>query len=166
MLNILKNKVIVFIATRYFSYFLQFLNSLIIAFTLGPYYLGIWGFLNLILQYLAFGNFGIENALNVALATGDIVDEKNQSALVSNSLIATFFSSLFLMITGLLIYLFNFHLFEKFLFSQYMIFIIVIACLNYFNLLFVNLFRTYSHFTPISIFQLIIQLFQLPICFC
>lgn len=165
MFKILKNKIIVFIISRYLSYFIQFLNSLIIAYFLGPYYLGIWGFLSLILQYLCFGNFGIDNALNVTLSTGDILDSKKQSEIVSNALITTLLTSLTLICIGSFLYVNEVHFFEKYLFSKYMFIIIIISCLNYFNVLFINIFRTYSIFNPISIFQLIVQVLQLPICF-
>ena len=42
----LKNKVFVYLFTRYFTYGLQFIMSLIIAVRLGPYYLGIYGYIH------------------------------------------------------------------------------------------------------------------------
>ena len=165
MLKVLKNKIFVFIFTRYLSYFIQFLNSLIIAYFLGPYYLGVWGFISVILQYLSYGNLGLDNALNVTLSTGNILESKKQSQILSNALIATVLTGLILISIGFFIYAIDVHFFEKYLFSRYMFFIIVISCLNYLNVLFINLFRTYSLYTPIVVFQLSIQLLQLPICF-
>ncbi len=165
MLKIFNNKVIIFIVSRYFSYLIQFLNSLIVAYVLGPYYMGIWGFILLMIQYFNFGNFGIDIALNVTLSTGDLSDEKKQSKIASNAFVATFFTSVLYLTIGLILYLSGVSFFEKFMFTKYMFIIIIISCLNYFNVLFLNIFRTYSLFTPISIFQTIVQLFQLPMLF-
>ncbi|MBL7933951.1 MAG: oligosaccharide flippase family protein, partial [Bacteroidia bacterium] len=162
MLRIIGNKIILFIVSRYLSYFIQFLNSLIIAYVLGPFYLGIWGFLALILQYMNFGNFGIDIALNVNLSTGDIKDVQKQSNLASNAVFATFISCTLYLLIGVVLYLFDFALFEKYMFTRFMLVVILISCMNYFNVLFLNIFRTYSLFTPISIFQTILQALQLP----
>lgn len=159
------NKVIIFVVSRYFSYFIQFLNSLLIAYVLGPYFMGIWGFLALVLQYLNFGNLGIDLALNVKLSTGNLKDTQQQSHIASNALMATIFTSCLYLLSALVLYISGISLFEKYMFTDYMLLVIVISCLNYFNILFLNIFRTYSLFTPISIFQLFIQLFQLPVLF-
>ncbi len=162
MLKLVGNKIILFILSRYLSYFIQFLNSLIIAYVLGPFFLGIWGFLALILQYMNFGNFGIDIALNVNLSTGDLKDEQKQSNIASNAVFATFLSCLLYLVIGLVLYFTDFALFEKYMFTRFIVVVVLISCLNYFNVLFLNIFRTYSLFTPISIFQTILQLFQLP----
>lgn len=162
MFKVIGNKIILFILSRYLSYFIQFLNSLIIAYVLGPFYLGIWGFLALILQYMNFGNFGIDIALNVNLSTGDLKDENKQSKFASNAVIATFFSCILYFLIGGVLYFTEVELFEKYLFTRFVLVVILISCLNYFNVLFQNIFRTYSLFTPISIFQTLLQLLQLP----
>ena len=62
-----KNKIVVFLFVRYTSYVIQFIISLVIAALLGPYYLGIYGFITLILNYCAVINFGIPSSLNVLM---------------------------------------------------------------------------------------------------
>lgn len=162
MKKIFKNKVLIFILSRYFSYFLQFVNSLVIAYALGPYYLGVWGFISLVLQYLAFGNFGIDIALNVNLSTSDFNDKEKQSEISSNALAATAITcSFFILLTSVFLFI-DTGIFEKYMFTQFIFYLTLIACLNFFNILFLNIFRAHSLFTPISIFQTIVQLAQLP----
>jgi O-antigen/teichoic acid export membrane protein len=165
MMKLLSNKVFVFVLTRYFSYVIQFINSLVVAYVLGPYYLGIWGFIQLVIQYLAFGNFGIDIALNVSLSTGDLSDSKKQSVTASNAVMATFFTSLIFIIAGLIPTLAGVELFPKYGFTPYLMPVIAISCLNYFNIVFLNICRAYSQFAPISIFQTLLQLLQLPVMF-
>ena len=64
---IFTNKIIIYLLSRYGTYGLQFLVSLSIAAKLGPYYLGIYGFINLIVSYFGQINFGIPHSLNVLL---------------------------------------------------------------------------------------------------
>ena len=163
MRKLFQNKVIIFILTRYFSYVLQFVNSLLIAYFLGPFYLGIWGFLNLALQYLAFGNFGLDLSLNVLLTTGDFSDVKKQANITGIAFLATAFTSLLYLLIGAALVIFGSELFPKYHFNEFLLPVIIISCLNYFNVLFLNVCRAYSIFGPISVFQLIIQAVQLPL---
>lgn len=64
---ILKNKIFIYITTRYITYALQFLLSLAIAVRLGPFYLGVYGMVNLVISYFGQINFGVSHALNVFL---------------------------------------------------------------------------------------------------
>jgi len=160
--KIFQNKVIGFVATRYFSYVLQFLNSLVVAWSLGPFYLGVWGFISMVLQYMAFGNFGVDISLNVNLSTGKFDDVERQRKYASNAFISTAFTSLLYLIVASFLVLGDVAIFEKFLFTRYLFLLVVISCLNYFNVLFLNIFRAHSLFKPISLFQTIVQLIQLP----
>ena len=65
--SILQNKIIFYLFSRYGTYALQFIVSMVIAAKLGPYYLGIYGFLTLILNYFSQINFGIPHSLNVLM---------------------------------------------------------------------------------------------------
>lgn len=85
-MQILKNKVFVYLFTRYFTYGLQFVMSLIIAVRLGPYYLGIYGIIQLILNYINQINFGIPHSLNVLLVHNK-QNLKKQNSLILNSIV-------------------------------------------------------------------------------
>jgi O-antigen/teichoic acid export membrane protein len=165
MLRFVRNKVILYIASRYLSYFIQFINSLLVAYVLGPFYLGIWGFVTLVLQYLAFGNLGIDIALNVRLSTGNLGDSRRQSETASNALLATLATSGVLLLAGGLVQASGMPLFEKYGFSKFAFVTVVISCLNYFNVVFLNICRTYSKLTPITVFQTLLQILQLPVLF-
>ena len=47
----LKNKIVVYLITRYLTYGLQFFISMVVAVRLGTYYLGLYGIIQLILNY-------------------------------------------------------------------------------------------------------------------
>ena len=66
--KIFSNKAILYVISRYATYIIQFINSLFIAIYLGPFYLGIWGFINLVIGYISQLNFGISNSVNVIIS--------------------------------------------------------------------------------------------------
>src|SRR5690606_600265 len=68
-------------------------------------------------------------------------------------------------IPGVIGVLGGFAIFPKYAFSQFILIIVLIAVFNFVNVLFLNICRTYSLFKPISVFQLLIQLLQLPMVF-
>ena len=68
----LKNKVVWYILTRYATYGIQFVVSLLCAAKMGPYYFGIWGFVLLLLNYMQQINLGIPHSANILL-----VQERN-----------------------------------------------------------------------------------------
>ena len=65
--SIIRNKIFIYLATRYLTYGLQFVLSLVAAVRLGPYYLGVYGLVLLIISYFEQINFGIPHSLNVLL---------------------------------------------------------------------------------------------------
>lgn len=48
---IIGNKVAIYLLSRYVVYFIIFINSMTMAAHLGPYYMGVWGSIVLILRY-------------------------------------------------------------------------------------------------------------------
>ena len=80
-----KNPAVYFVFSRYFTYAVQFVNSLFIAVYLGSYYLGIWGFLNIIISYVFNLNFGVSQAANILILTNK-ENEKFSKKIINNGL--------------------------------------------------------------------------------
>ena len=89
--KLLKNKVLIYLVSRYFVYGIQFLTSIIVAAKLGAYYMGIWGFVLLLINYFSQIHLGIANALNVLLIQhNDNEEDYNEyvwNALIANALL-------------------------------------------------------------------------------
>src|SRR5665647_333755 len=83
--KIVRNKVVYFVFSRYLTYAVQFINSLFIAVYLGPFYLGVWGFINLIIQYFTQINFGISQSVNT-IASIHKSDEEYVKKMVGTSM--------------------------------------------------------------------------------
>lgn len=153
---------ILFVFTRYCTYFLYFVNSLIIAAKFGPYYLGIWGFLQLIIQYINQINFGIHHSVNVLISI-----EKNKvkyvQKIVGNSIVVITIMCILLLCFFVAIYQFDFQIGQKYNFFKYIWFILGIGCLGYFNSLFSNIYRVFGNLRYIALNQ---SIFPLCTFFC
>jgi O-antigen/teichoic acid export membrane protein len=148
----LKNKVLHYIFSRYATYFIQFVNSMFIAVYLGPFYLGIWGFITLIVQYINQINLGIAHSVNAIISV-----HKNKrwyvQKIIGNSLTMLLALSL---ITGLFFVAnlkFNINIGDKYNFSAYVPAVALIGIIGFFNSLFSNIFRVYGKITEITINQ-------------
>ena len=148
----LKNKVFYYIFSRYATYFIQFINSIFIALYLGPYFLGVWGFITLIIQYLNQSNFGISQSANAIISIHKS-DTKYVQEIVGGSLTMLFFLSVFIIIFYIVILIFGFQIGEKYHFLQYAPFVVVIGIMGYFTTFMSNVFRVFGRIKEIAINQ-------------
>jgi len=150
--KLLANPIIIYLASRYGTYALQFIVSLIIAGKLGPYYMGLYGVVLLILNYFAQFHLGIANSLNILL-----VHHKNESEkyvdYVNNSLFLV--SLLGGVIISLFLYywLFGINSIQELQIDEYLPYICGIAVLEHFDGVFTNILRVKNFVTQISIIQ-------------
>lgn len=148
----LKNKVILFIFSRYGTYLIHFINSLFIAVYLGPYYLGIWGFITLITSYLNHINFGVVHAVTAIISVHKskefyvekIIGTSIIMLIVLSSLVVVFFISN---------EVFDINFGEKYNFTEYLPAVVLIGILAHFNNLLSSIFRVYGRLTEIAFHQ-------------
>lgn len=157
---ILKNTIFQYVFSRYSIYLLQFLNSIFLAVYLGPYYMGVYGFIQLIIAYFNQFNFGIPFALNNILSI-----HKNKSKYVSftfnTGLSLVILLSIIVFLLFLISYLTNINIGKAYNFKEYSFIVCFIVILNYLNSIFINLFRVYNKLWEITFSQAIY-----PICIC
>lgn len=148
----LSNKILQYVFSRYLIYFIQFINSLLIAVYLGPFYLGVWGFINLAIQYFEQFNFGLSQSFN---ALGSI--HKQHSEYVGKLFVSTLIcigivagiAVVFLWLNQTLDFGFG----EKYGFSKFAPVVAIVVMLNYFLPAFLNLLRIYGNVLTIAIVQ-------------
>jgi O-antigen/teichoic acid export membrane protein len=148
----LKNKVFIYAYSRYIIYFIQFINSLFIAVYLGPYYLGVWGFITLSIQYLNQMNMGIANSVNTIIS----IHKKKEwyvQKIIGTSLLMLIALSVIIALFFGANELFNLNVGGKYNFSTYAPFVALIGIFGYFNTLFSSIFRVYGKVTEIAINQ-------------
>ncbi len=154
------NRVVQFIISRYFTYLLQFVNSMLIAAFLGPYALGIWGFINLIIQYFYQINLGIPHAANAIIAVEHDNDQYTSKILANSISLLLMLSAIVVILIGLY-YIFDWNLGHKYDLSIYVIRIGAIIILNYFIVLFSNIFRIKGKLFEIAFSQTCQPVFNL-----
>lgn len=148
----LKNKVLHYVFSRYATYIIQFINSLFIAHLLGPYYLGIWGFITLIIQYLNQINLGISHSVNVIIS----IHKKKQwyvQKVVGTSITMLIGFSVAVALFFVANELFSFNIGSKYNFSVYAPIVVLIGILGYFNTLMSAVFRAYGKVIEVAVNQ-------------
>jgi len=155
--KLFKNKVVLYLVSRYFTYFAQFLSSIIIAAKLGPYYFGIWGFLLLLINYFRISNFGIANATNILMVQHKNNEEQEKrivaaafTCLIGLSLLIGFFA-LYYGVIGI-------PFFEKYEVDNLFYVICLIAVFTHVNVFLMNVYRVKN-----SVFEVAFQQSAVPI---
>ena len=137
------------------TYGVQFLTSILIAAKLGPHYMGIWGFVLLILNYFGQFHFGIANALNVLLVQHKD-DQDDSKIYIHNSMFLLLLLSTFVGLSYVYYLVVGIPLVDKYEAGKYMWSVCLIAIFQYFNGLFSNIFRVKNKLNSISLTQSLI----------
>jgi len=150
--RIVSNKIIGYLFTRYLTYFIQFISAIIIAVKLGPYLLGIWGFILLLLNYFRIIDFGISNATNILIVQNK-EDNKKIQAISWNAIYLV--SLLNVLIVLFLIYykVSGIPLFEKYEISNFFVMVILVAIMTNYNVLLMNLYRIQNRLKELTFYQ-------------
>ena len=149
---IASNKVFLYLISRYITFFLQFLTSILIALKFGPYYLGIWGFLSLLINYISYVNFGIPYSVNILMvqSKSNTIEVKNY---VADSLFLTLILSILILVIGIIYFLFGFNYFDKYEISYYFYIVCFIGIIYHFNSLFGTIYRVRNKIFELAFFQ-------------
>lgn len=150
--KLFSNKAILYVISRYATYIIQFINSLFLAIYLGPFYLGIWGFINLVIGYISQINFGIPYSVNVIISVNK-QDDAYVQKIVGNGI--SMMMGLFILImlffgvNGIT----NLHIGDKYHFNDYIVPVCIIAILTHLNGYFSTIFRVYGKIFAIALNQ-------------
>jgi O-antigen/teichoic acid export membrane protein len=150
--KIFSNKAILYVVSRYATYVIQFINSLFIAIYLGPFYLGIWGFINLVIGYISQLNFGISNSVNVIISVNK-QDNAYVQKIVGNGISMIMGLSFLVMLFFLISNAANLHIGDRYHFNDYIVPVCIIAILTHLNGYFATIFRVYGKIFAIALNQ-------------
>lgn len=150
--KVLNNKIIIYVTSRYAVYGLQFITGIVLAGKLGPYYMGVYGFLQMILMYLTQINFGIPHSLNVLLVHNKDNKELSDSY-IGNSLLILSVLSLFVGLFYLYYKFFGIASFGRYQADKYVIWICLVGILQYFNTTFQTVVRVKNKLKLLAFMQ-------------
>jgi O-antigen/teichoic acid export membrane protein len=136
------------------GYGLRFVRSMLVAKFLGPHFLGVWGFLILIQQYLSYTSLGLQLAVNVELAT-ESVDKSREQSVIQTAFTTTLVISSLLIVLGVGVWWLGIPLFEKYSFEQYAIAMGLITGFTHLQQLFKSVYRAYGNFFRIAAGELL-----------
>lgn len=152
LIKLLNNKVVFYVASRYLTYGVQFITSLLVAGKLGPYYLGIWGFILLLLNYFGQIHFGISTSFNI-LYIHNKSDTIKQNSYIANSLMLNGYLAILVVLLYLAFLLSGSSWFEKYNCDKYFIYVCIIAILQYFQQFLTFLFRVKNKLALVALCQ-------------
>lgn len=162
--QILNNKVMAYTFMRYMVCFISFVASMIIAVKLGPFYLGIWGFLLLLRRYFQLINLGIPDSVTILL-----VQNKNDKIRAADyettAIVLIGILSVFVIFFAVYYYFFGIPAFEKYEVGNWFYYVCVIAILTYFNDLFFKIYRVKNRIFEISFYQSVVQVLTIGVVF-
>lgn len=153
-----------YILSKYITYGIQFINSIFIAVYLGPVYLGIWGFILLMTQYLNQINLGIPHSVNTIAAIHK-EKEKYISKVIGNAIVILSVLSFLLGCVFLLNYTYEWGFGEKYNFKENSFYILIIGILTHFNSLFSNILRIHGKILEIAFSQSLLPIATLLMLF-
>ena len=151
LLFLLKNKKIQFIFTKYITYFLYFIISILVANKLGLFFFGIYGFFKLLIQYFSYSNLGVNYSGLVIMSEQKVLDNSKNENILSLSLIISAISFLVIFVLFSLIcnYIYP-YLYEKYNVNEYIFFLFIIILFKQFNQIFINTNRIYDNLSLIN----------------
>lgn len=157
--KILENKAVSFILLKYLAFGIQLINSVLIANFLGVYYFGLYGFLLLVLQYLSYTNLGVQYSYSVLCSDMSTKDGDQRLKITATSF------SLLICICFFLFFVFlfanSFDIFPKYRFGEYSLYVLLIAILQYFNVLLVNIFRIEGKIKSLNFYFILLPVAQI-----
>lgn len=138
--------------SRYATYALQFITTLMIAVKLGPTDFGIWSFVLLVVGFFNIIDFGIANSINVIL----VHDKENKelcathikSVIIINAIISLIVLLLFIAVSFIEV-----PLLEKYHANLYYVYILLIVVFFYFNKSFASIYRIKNRLLEVALYQ-------------
>jgi len=159
------NKVIWYMVTRYVTYAVQFIVSILVAAKLGPFQLGIWGFLLLLINYFNIFNFGIPNSTTVLMVKNKNDQEKAGQVEVS-SMVLMGIIGLVILAIGVYYAIFGIPLFDKYQIGNLFYFVCAIAIMQHFVSLFSLIARVRGSIAEVAFAQTVIPVLTLIAVLC
>lgn len=163
--HVLKNKVVWYMVSRYATYAIQFVVSIIIAEKLGTFLLGVWGFVLLLINYFNIFNFGIPNSATVLMVQYK-TDSNKRNNIEASSMFLFAIVSLFIFMIGVYYSIFGIPFFDKYQIGELFYYVCLIAILQHFTSLFSLISRVKGMLGEVAFSQSIIAILLLLATLC
>lgn len=161
---VLKNKVMLYMLTRYVTYGMSFFVSMYAANRMGPYYYGIWGYLILLLNYFNLINFGIPQAAQV-LQIQNRENLSRRDAFEKSGFVLTGVLGVGVICFALYERIVGIAFFEKYELGNLFYWICLCGIINYFNLYYSKVYRVKNKLLEIAFHQTFVVLLTFVVVF-
>ena len=138
--------------SRYLTYALQFITTLIVAIKLGPQEFGIWSFVLLIINFFNIVDFGISNSLNVLLVQERSSKSRCDRYIYASAILITILSA-FVILAYFIVRFINPEIINKYNAWQFLPIVMFVVILAYFNKSFSAVYRVGNKLLEVAIYQ-------------
>lgn len=140
-----------FVGTKYITYFIYFLISIIVANKLGLFYFGIYGFIKLLMQYFSYTNLGVNYSGIVIMSEQSTPDDKQNLQILNSSILVSVVSFAICMLLFVAGYRTLFpEINDKYLVDNYILYLSLVVAFKQINQIFINLNRIYNRLKIIN----------------
>lgn len=143
-----------YVAIRYITYIIQFLNAILLLRFLGAYKYGIYSFIVLFLSYFVYANFGLNYSLNTLLSVYKYRKQLLQKIWSVCCTLNLILSGIVVVLNILVLWLYP-SIFHKYEYVHYAVWILLIGLLININMSYVSVYRIYGKLSKINFQQLI-----------
>ena len=146
------------------TYAVQFITSIWVAVKLGPFYLGIWGVILLLINYFKLINFGISNSLTVLLVQHK-ENKKQVDDYVKTALGLLSVLGFCIILFGIYYHLFGISYIDKYRLGNLLYVICFIAILEHINNLFMVIYRVMNNLFYVAFYHVCCSVI-IVLCLC
>mgnify|MGYP000939962729 CR=1 FL=1 len=152
--KILKDKFFILVFFKYFAFVIKALKGLLIAKFLGPYFMGVWGFMLMIEDYLAYTGFGIQSYLSVELAKST-KDNVYQKQIMSQTISGYVIIFIFILLLYPIYVLLGNNFGGKYLLGSFLIYCLINTGLHHLQRSFFEFYRVAKKFSLINFSEIV-----------
>lgn len=153
--RLLSNKVLLYLATRYITYGLQFITSILLASKLGPELFGRWSFVLLLFTIFNIIDFGTSNSISVLLVQNKDRQEDIKKY-IGSAIIINGIMSFMVVILCYTAYIYNFQLLVKYNVQEYLPLVCFVVVASYYNKTISAIYRVYNRLLEVAFYQSVI----------
>lgn len=140
-----------YIVIRYITYLIQFINAFLLAKSLGSNQYGIYSFIFLIMQYMAYSNLGINESLNTEYA---ICKEEEKQKIWNTAWSLNIIINLILFVI-LFIIISRYNLFEKYNFESYSLLLLITCIITNLSRIYITYYKLYGRLFKLNVQQIL-----------
>lgn len=150
---LLTSQSLIYVVLRYVTYALAFINTLLLAKFLGGFEYGVYSFILLVMSYMSYSNFGINESLNTEYAK--YKHRKIAKYIWDNAWSVNIAISVVITLLSICGFLYDPKLFSEYKFSEYAIILLLTCFLINLSRIYITFYKLHGKLVKLNIQQIL-----------